>query len=226
MLPQAPLRLGPVTAAGLSLPAREVGGDFFNYFTLADGRLAMLVGDVSGKGIGAALLMANLQASLRARLSMGQDLREVVDAIDRDVGANSPGAVYATLFVGVLDLTTLVLRYVNAGHPDQFILRGRRRLDRLEGTGMPVGLLAGHGYAERSSQLEPGDTLCFYTDGCLDTERESGDEMFGSERLEALLSSGATSVTELLTRVDRTLRAFRGTREAFDDATVMAVSIG
>ena len=103
MLPHAPLRLGLTEIQGVSVPAREVGGDFFNYFQVANGEVALLVGDVSGKGVGAALLMANIQASLRTRLALGQDLSAIAGAIDRDIEENSPGPLYATLFVGILN---------------------------------------------------------------------------------------------------------------------------
>ena len=87
---------------GVSVPAREVGGDFFNYFQVADGEVALLVGDVSGKGVGAALLMANIQASLRTRLALGQGLSDLADEMIT-TSKHSPGPVYATLFVGILD---------------------------------------------------------------------------------------------------------------------------
>ena len=103
MLPRTPLRLGLTEVKGVSVPAREVGGDFFNYFELADGQIALLVGDVSGKGVGAALLMANIQASLRTRLALGQDLAAIANALDVDIDANTPGSVYATLFMAILD---------------------------------------------------------------------------------------------------------------------------
>ncbi len=91
MLPRAPLRLGAAEIKGLSIPAREVGGDFFNYFALPDGRMAMLVGDVSGKGVSAALLMANVQATLRARLPLETDLARLADGLDREVDAEHAG---------------------------------------------------------------------------------------------------------------------------------------
>src|SRR4029079_11666861 len=101
MLPQTPLRLGVTEIQGGSVPAREVGGDFFNYFELKSGQIALLIGDVSGKGVGAALLMANIQASLRTRLSLGQDLVALAREVDLDIESNTPGTVYATLFVGM-----------------------------------------------------------------------------------------------------------------------------
>jgi serine phosphatase RsbU (regulator of sigma subunit) len=229
MLPHAPLKLGLTEIKGVSVPAREVGGDFFNYFEIGQGatrEIALLVGDVSGKGVGAALLMANIQASLRTRLALGQDLSALADQIDRDIEANSPGPVYATLFVGILDPATRTLRYVNAGHHPQYVLRKSGALERMASSGLPVGLVAGRGHAEHRMQLEAGDLLFFYTDGCVEAENEQ-DDMFGAERLESLLVSFATDGKgDVLERVESAINAFRGKREPFDDATMMAVRVG
>ena len=154
------------------MPAREVGGDFFNYFQLASGQVALLVGDVSGKGVGAALLMANIQASLRTRLALGQDLSAIAEAIDLDIEENSPGPLYATLFLGIFDPATRRLRFVNAGHHPQFVLRPGGGLERMESTGLPVGLIAGRGHKEQAVQLAAGDVIFFYTDGCVEAENE------------------------------------------------------
>jgi serine phosphatase RsbU (regulator of sigma subunit) len=226
MLPHAPLRLGMTEIKGVSVPAREVGGDFFNYFELRNGHIAMLVGDVSGKGVGAALLMANIQASLRTRLALGQDLSAIADEIDRDIEASSPGPVYATLFVGIFDPVSRRLRYVNAGHHPQFVLRRGGPLERMPATGLPVGLFAGRGYGEGTLQLDSGDVIFFYTDGCVEMENDAED-MFGSERLESLLvAAPAGTADDLLSRVESAVKSFRGLREPFDDATMMAVKVG
>ena len=226
MLPHAPLHFGLTEVKGVSVPAREVGGDFFNYFALESGLVALLVGDVSGKGVGAALLMANIQASLRTRFALGQGLSAIADAIDRDIEANSPGPVYATLFIAIFDPATRRMRYVNAGHNPQYIRRGDGRLEKMSSTGLPVGLLAGHGYSERDVQLAPGDLLFFYTDGCVEMENEAA-EMFGSERLESLVaSSGHGSADDVLMTVEGAIAKFRGGRDLFDDATMMAVTVG
>jgi sigma-B regulation protein RsbU (phosphoserine phosphatase) len=191
---------------------------------LDDGRIALLMGDVSGKGVGAALLMANIQASLKIRLGLGQDLAAVADALDRDIEAGSPGPVYATLFVGVLDPVTRRLRYVNAGHNPQYALRRDGWLERMHATGYPVGLIAGHGYTELTVQLAAGDLLFFYTDGCVEAENEQG-EMFGAERLEALLLEAVKSA-DPLQRIEHDVAEFRGTSEPLDDATLMTVKVG
>lgn len=226
MQPQEPLRLGLTEIQGVSVPAREVGGDFFNYFALPDGQVALLVGDVSGKGVGAALLMANIQASLRTRFALGQDLSAIVDAIDRDIDANSPGQMYCTMFVGILDPKTRHLRYVNAGHHPQYVLRSGAGMVRMGATGLPAGLLAGRGYKEVHLTLECGDLIFFYTDGCPETENAQ-EEMFGSDTLEALLvANGPVEPAAILQRVEAALKNFRGSCEPFDDATMMAVRVG
>ncbi len=223
MLPQAPLRLGLAEVKGVSIPAREVGGDFFNYFVLPTGAIALLVGDVSGKGVGAALLMANIQATLRARMPLESDLARLAGAIDREVAETTPDEIYLTLFLGVLDPTTAMLRYVNAGHNPQFLLRRDGTRVSMDATGLPVGLMPGRGYEERRTSLSPGDLLFLYTDGMVEVENEAGD-MFGVDRLDQVLDEHhALDVDTLLVRVEDAVRGFRGQVEPSDDATMMAL---
>jgi serine phosphatase RsbU (regulator of sigma subunit) len=226
MLPQTPLRLGLTEIKGVSVPAREVGGDFFNYFTLRDGTIALVVGDVSGKGVGAALLMANLQAALRTRLSLGQDLASLATELDVEIDRTTPGPVYSTLFVGILDTVSRRLRCVNAGHNPQFVLRTDGRLERMESTGRPIGLLSGGGYSERQVDLTAGDVLFFYTDGCVEAENGVG-EMFGSERLErALAATAGLDADQVMVAVEAAVAGFRAGVELTDDATIMVVKVG
>jgi serine phosphatase RsbU (regulator of sigma subunit) len=225
MLPQTPLQVGCVDVRGQSVPAKEVGGDFYNYFTTSSGQIALLVGDVSGKGVGAALLMANLQASLRTRLTLDQDLVSLARQLDTEVGATTPGAVYSTLFVALLHPETRTLTYVNAGHNPQLVVRRGSGLEHMASTGMPIGLLAGHGYVERHVRLTAGDVLFFYTDGCVEAENPAGD-LFGLERLEAFLTGLQTGTgDDILTGVGQALTDFRAGREPLDDATMMVVSV-
>jgi len=225
MLPRAPLRLGAAEIKGVSIPAREVGGDFFNYFALPDGRLALLVGDVSGKGVSAALLMANVQATLRARLPLETELARLAAGLDVEVDANTPGGVYLTLFLGILDVERGLLQYVNAGHNPQFLLHAAGGIQPLSSTGLPIALYSGRGYQESSVQIGRGDLLFFYTDGLVETENEGG-EMFGADRLQSLLETEhAHGIDLVLERVEQSVRTFRGKAEPFDDATMMALRI-
>ena len=226
MLPRTPLLLGLTEIKGVSVPAREVGGDFFNYFQMRDGRIALLVGDVSGKGVGAALLMANLQAALRTRLALGQDLASLAQELDVDIDRTTPGPVYATLFVGILDPATRRLRCVNAGHNPQYVLRTDGRLERMESTGRPIGLLSGGDYTEQAFDVAAGDVLFFYTDGCVEAENRSGD-MFGSERLEqALAAAAGLGADQVMAAVEAEVSRFRAGVELQDDATMMVVKVG
>jgi sigma-B regulation protein RsbU (phosphoserine phosphatase) len=225
MLPRSPLRSEAAEIAGISVPAREVGGDFFNYFDLPDGRLALLVGDVSGKGVSAALLMANAQATLRARLPLESDLAQLADSFDRELDLNTPRSVFLTLFIGILEEHGRVLRYVNAGHNPQVLIRRRGGVEPLSSTGLPIALYAGHGYSEARVAVEPGDLLFFYTDGLVETENTAGD-MFGVERLQQLLSEAQSrDLASILNLVEGRVRAFRGDVEPFDDATMMALRV-
>ncbi|HSW39635.1 MAG TPA: SpoIIE family protein phosphatase, partial [Acidobacteriota bacterium] len=168
LLPRQSLRTGAISVKGVSIPAREVGGDFFNYFTLPGETMALLIGDVSGKGLPAALLMANLQATIQARLPLDLDLVKLTEQLDSEIAANSQA--YLTLIIAVLDQKSLRLRYVNAGHNPQFLLHHDGSIEKLESTGRPVGLLAGGGFQEKSVFLRRDDSLFFYTDGLVEAQ--------------------------------------------------------
>ncbi len=226
LLPRQALRAGLVEVKGVSIPAREVGGDFFNYFPLPNGDIAVLVGDVSGKGLPAALLMANLQATIQARLPLELDLAKLAAQLDAEIESNTPPELYLTLFIAILEARTHTMRYVNAGHNPQFALRSGGEVERLESTGRPLGLLPGGSYSENCVRLEDGDSLFFYTDGLVEAENEAGEE-FGMNRLEALVVAERCKGNDgVLAAVEEVLRNYRGTIEASDDATMMLVKIG
>ena len=225
MLPRTPLRLGAAEIKGISIPAREVGGDFFNYFALPDGRLALLVGDVSGKGVSAALLMANVQATLRARLPHESDLARLAAKLDREIDETTPGAVYLTLFLGILDAGREELRYVNAGHNPQFVVHVGGGFEVMGATGLPIALYPGQPYTEHVVPARAGDLLFFYTDGLVEAEDEHGD-MFGIDRLKTLLGLEQTKgIDTVLHEVEDAVRRFRGNQEPSDDATMMALRL-
>jgi sigma-B regulation protein RsbU (phosphoserine phosphatase) len=225
MLPRDPLRVAFAEVKGVSIPAREVGGDLFNYFTLPGGEAALLVGDVSGKGVAAALLMANLQATLRARLPLERNLSTLAEDLDNEIGATTGGGAYLTLFLGVLDATG-TMRYVNAGHNMPFALHADGRIEPLESTGRPLGLLVGGGFIERMVRLEPGSSLLLYTDGVIESENAAG-EPFGVERLQQLLvRERTTGLDGILSRIEEAVRAYREGAEPADDATMVVLKVG
>jgi serine phosphatase RsbU (regulator of sigma subunit) len=226
LLPKQPFHVGLVEAKGVSIPAREVGGDFFNYFPLPEGEVAVLVGDVSGKGVAAAILMANLQATLQARLPLVPDLEQLAGQLDQEISASTPQEVFLALFMSILNPRKNELRYVNAGHNPQFALLANGGIERLESTGRPLGLLPGGGYSQRKIKLSAGDALFLYTDGLVEAEDAAGNE-FGQQHLEdLLLSAQKKGINEILTLVEEENRKHRGKIEAADDATMLILKIG
>jgi len=226
LLPRRPFRSSFVEAQGLSIPARQVGGDFFNYFALRDNEVALVVGDVSGKGIAAALLMANLQATLEARVPLGTDLADLAYRLDGEIADNTPPEVYVAVFIAILDEKTGTLRYVNAGHHPQFLLYADGSVERLESTGRPLGILPGRPYEERKVSLKPGDSLFLYTDGLVEAENAAGVP-FGLERLQVLLVELRGGRAEnVLSSIEQRLNEHRAGLESSDDATMMVLKVG
>ncbi len=226
LLPGSPMKRNRAELQGVSIPAREVGGDFFNYFPLPEKKTALLIGDVSGKGVPAALLMANIQARLQARLPLGASLSQMAEELDQEIFNSTVPENYVTLFAGVLDYEGARLKWINAGHNTQYVLRRSGELKHLTSTGRPLGLLPGGGYTEAETNLEQGDTLLLFTDGLIDAENQYG-EFFGEERLEEIFRQQAgKSVNEILVTVETAIREHCGNTLATDDATMLILRTG
>src|ERR687898_364774 len=167
-------------------PAREVGGDFYDFFELEDGRVGVVVGDATGKGVSAALLMASARSMLRAVAqasdSPGEALRRVNDPLATDIPPN----MFVTCFYAILDPKSGSLTYANAGH-DLPYLRRSGAAEELRARGMPLGLMPGMGYEEKEIILEAGEAALLYSDGLVEAHDPKG-EMFGFPRLRALVS--------------------------------------
>ena len=175
-------------------PAYGIGGDYYDFISLPNGRWGIAIGDVSGKGIGAALLMASLQASLRAQaLHPHLDLSTLIGDVNRLVHESSPDHFFASLFYAEYEPSTRILRYVNAGHNPPVVIRpraGSLELHHLRSTEIPVGISPNSEFPATTFQLEVGDVLVAYTDGI--TEADNGEgELWGMRRLENLLLSPA-----------------------------------
>jgi sigma-B regulation protein RsbU (phosphoserine phosphatase) len=150
---------------------------------LTNDRLALVVGDASGKGVAAALMIASVQSSLRtAALFTGNDLATLLKIVNLQAYASSLADRYATVFYGVFDGATRTLRYVNAGHTPPIVLRTNGSIDTLETGGAPVGMFPASSYEERAVQLDPGDVVITYTDGVIEAANKSGEE-WGVQRL-------------------------------------------
>jgi len=212
-----------VECAGRCAPARDVSGDYYDFLDLGGGRLGIVLADVSGKGVPAALLMANLQACFRTQTETGP--REPV-ALLRSVNhlfyeSTSPEN-FATLFFGDYDSKTHRLRYVNCGHLPPFLIRAGNGADRLDPTATVLGAFPEWVCGDGEAELNPGDTLFLYTDGVTEASSASGDD-FGDARLEAVLRSARSDKPEVM--IDKVISAVQGFSSGAqeDDITVVAI---
>jgi sigma-B regulation protein RsbU (phosphoserine phosphatase) len=170
--------------------------------------------------------MANLQATLRARLPLEEGLATLAADLDREIAATTPEGTYLTLLMAALDGAGRTLRYVNAGHNAPFLLRAGGGVEALDSTGRPLGLLPGGPYEERRVALGEGDCLFLYTDGLVEAENPEG-EPFGAERIQgALLGEQDRGPEPVLARVEKAFREHRGPAEAADDTTMVVLKVG
>ena len=206
-------------------PAREVGGDFYDFLRLEDGRIGLVFGDVSGKGIAAALVMANTQSVLRAAAQReGSVPGRVLAEANRTLRAYVPPNTFATCFYAVLDPRNGRLVYANAGHDLPYLWQRGGGSRELEATGMPLGLMPDMSYEEQEATLKVGDSLLFYSDGLVEAHDPKG-EMFGFPRLGKLVAiHGAGSGEEFLDHLLKELYSFTGEDwEQEDDITLVAL---
>lgn len=156
---------------------RALGGDCYEFMPLANERVALVVGDASGKGVAAALMIASVQSSLRtAALFTGEDLATLLKIVNLQAYASSLADRYATVFYGVFDRATRTLRYVNAGHTPPIVLRRDGSIDMLETGGAPIGMFPDSSYEQGVAQLDPSDVVITYTDGVIEAKNQSGEE--------------------------------------------------
>jgi serine phosphatase RsbU (regulator of sigma subunit)/catechol 2,3-dioxygenase-like lactoylglutathione lyase family enzyme len=169
--------------AGICYPARTVGGDYYDFLDLGNGRLGLVLADIAGKGIAAALLMANLQAALRSQCATaGEQPERFLRSVNQLLYQNTADRDYATLFFAEYDDRTRKLRYSNCGHPPALLLRGDNTVEQLSSTCSVVGLFEKWDCAMEERELAPGDALLLYTDGVTEALNAEGEE-FGEERL-------------------------------------------
>jgi len=227
--PEGNLSIPGLSREAYYRPAHSIGGDYYDFLPLQTDRWGIAIGDVCGKGIGAALLMASLQASLRAQaMHDHSDLSMLIGDVDRLVHAASPKNLYATLFYAEYDAVTRVLRYVNAGHNAPIVLRWKEsqcKVFHLEPTGTPLGLLERSQFTSESLQLEIGDVVVMYTDGITEAENHE-HQSWGQERLETVLRTcrGYTPAQIVRRILDEVLVFANGCSQE-DDVTLVVVSV-
>jgi sigma-B regulation protein RsbU (phosphoserine phosphatase) len=205
-----------------TVPCRTVGGDFYDYLRLNDGRLAVLVGDVAGKGLPAALMMSGIQARLQVLAEFSSDPGELATRLNRLVAATGPGNRFVTLFLLVIDPVTGQFTYANAGHNPPYLLRATDDMETLSDGGPVLGILRGITYQSVAGQMNAGDRLALFSDGITEA-RSAAEEELGEERLIAWLRAHpAAGAADLLREVER----FEAGAPAADDKTVLMLRKG
>lgn len=220
LLPQEVPSLDGTQVASLALPSREVGGDYFDVIPLDEDRLLLAIADVTGKGVPASLLMANIQACLQILVPMDLTIEEAVAHINRVICANTSYDKFITFFTGIYHRATGQFEYVNAGHNPPMLIRENGELELLETGGLLLGVLK-LPYERGRVTLDPQDVLALFTDGV--TEAMSpADEEYGEDRLEALLRRHRSADAQaILDAVRADIRAFTGDPDTLSDDLTM-----
>lgn len=207
---------------------RALGGDCYEIMPLNDDLLALVIGDASGKGVAAALMIASVQSSLRtAALFTGNDPAALLTIVNLQAYASSLADRYATVFYGVFDRSTRMLRYVNAGHTPPVVLRHNGSINTLETGGPPVGMFPDSSYEEGVAQLGPGDVVITYTDGVIEAANQSGEEWGVQGLLKATAAwarQGTENAEHLVRSIFNSIDDFsRGCQT--DDATLAVLRV-
>ncbi|MGA2183341.1 MAG: SpoIIE family protein phosphatase [Bryobacteraceae bacterium] len=222
LLPASAPELPGLELAGYNVPCHTVGGDYYDYIPCVDGRVTVLVGDVAGKGMPAALLMSNLQARAQILFDDPQNLGAVVARLNRIICQNCPGNRFITFFVSVVDPKTGEMTWCNAGHNPPILIRANGEVEQLQGGGLILGIMPMAPYTHQTGRLDPGDMLVMFSDGVTEACQPGGDEEFGEDRLARLASQLRTETAETAMRslID-TLTKWIGDAPAADDITLI-----
>ncbi|MFH1278235.1 MAG: SpoIIE family protein phosphatase [Candidatus Eisenbacteria bacterium] len=223
LLPESPPVVPGLELAGISIPAREVGGDYFDFLLLDTGILAVVIADVSGKGVPAALLMSSLRASLHAGLSADLEPAATAVRLNGFVYASTKSENFITGFLGVVNAESGEVRFANAGHESPLLLRNGGGVEAVEGGGLMLGAFAEAPYDEIRFRLETGDLMLLYTDGVTEAMDRSG-AFYGEDRLRGTLAGSAGSAaSEVLRDLVEDVRRFTAGAEPSDDITLVAI---
>jgi sigma-B regulation protein RsbU (phosphoserine phosphatase) len=223
LLPNEPPTIPGVTLSGVSHPARDVGGDYFDFIELPENRWGIAVGDVSGKGMPAALTMANLQATLRGFAHTSPSPAQCVTDVNRLLAGSTDSKTFVTLFYAVYDTATRQLSYCNGGHNPPFHFRATGELVELQTGGLLCGAFEFSDYDQDTIQLEPNETLLIFTDGVTEAANPE-DEQFGEKRLENSVRNHLGASTEsLIEKVLGDVLHFQKDAPVADDITLVCL---
>lgn len=223
LLPEANPEIPGYDIAGKSIPAQNVGGDYYDFIPMDDGSLAFCLGDITGKGMPAALLMANLQATIRGQIQAGISPGTCLDRANSMLYKSSDSQKFATLFYGILDYKNHRLSYSNAGHNDPLYYGSSPEPERLRIGGIMIGALPGIEFADATFDFHPGDLLVVYSDGITEAE-DAREEEFGEPRLlEVLAACRKDAAASIIDRVIAAVQDFAGNTPQSDDITLVVI---
>lgn len=224
-LPQKPPRIEGYELAGMNVPSQEVGGDYFDFIPVSEGQMGLVIGDVSGKGIPAALIMASFRASLLAEIRNNYAIGKICSKVNALLWESTAPDQYVTAVYGVLDTKRQIFTYANAGHNPPILLSSDGSFQRLNTGGLTLGFLEKTNYQEEAIKLQPGDCLIFYTDGASEAKNVLEEE-FGEERLVQAARRGRhLSAQELQNEIHDQLREFVGPSGLGDDITMLILKV-
>ncbi|MDK9700576.1 MAG: SpoIIE family protein phosphatase [bacterium] len=224
-LPQTIPIVPGIEIAGMTKFCLDVAGDYYDIIPLEDGRTVLTVGDVMGKGAGAALLMANLQASLRTAVGGSISLSEMVFRINELIYRNTPPEQFITFFVGLFDPANKQLAYVNAGHNPPFVIRDGKKYSELTEGGPLLGVIPGVHYQQGEYALVSGDVVLLFTDGVTEAMNSSTEE-FGEQRLTEVVVNGHDNpANDVLISIEKAVTEFHGSSSFEDDFTLLLVRV-
>ncbi|WP_051669386.1 SpoIIE family protein phosphatase [Bryobacter aggregatus] len=222
LLPTRPPVVPGMDVAGLNLPCRTVGGDYYDFFQLSDGKVAIAVGDVAGKGMPAAMLMSSLQARLQILVETDENPASIVTRLNRSISPNCPDNRFITFFLAILDPASGEIRYCNAGHNPPLLVKASGLTERLEGGGIILGILPTAQYTEHRSAIHKGDTLVMYSDGVSEAMPTGVDEEFGEMRISmAILNRSSQSALHMIEGVMQDLHSWCAGAPYADDVTLV-----
>ena len=221
--PTAPPHVEGYELQGISFPCYEIGGDYYDFIEREDGRLVIALGDVSGKGTAAALLMSSLHAAIHAQSASHDSLVATISAVNRYLADNIPANRFVTLFYAELDPVAGTLSFLNAGHNPPLIVHAAGTVEQLASGGLPLGIKRDAEYREGRTQLQLGDVLVIYSDGVTEAVSPTGEE-FGATRLYEVVSRNIeTSAAGIRDRIESSLTKFAQGTSAADDITLVIV---
>ena len=223
LLPKSQPQFDGFQIAGKSVPAKDVGGDYYDFIRIEERSLAFCIADISGKGIPAAILMANLQASLRGQAKLNKSCKDCVSFTNDILFHNTASNKFATLFYAILDNATNEITYCNAGHNEPYLFSKEGKMTKLAASGLVVGVIPSYPFEETKISIQPDELLILYSDGITEA-MNANEEEFGENRLyDVIIKNKNESAEKLIEIIFNEVRNFTGNTPQMDDITLIVI---